>query len=64
MFGSRLRSARKDASQSQGDLSRVCGLHLSEISKIETGRREPRLLTILIISDGLSLHARWRCLSV
>lgn len=53
----RLRSAKDPVQNkpiySQEDLSRDSGLHRTQIQKIETGKVEPRLSTLLILADAL-----------
>jgi transcriptional regulator with XRE-family HTH domain len=52
-FGERVRRLRVAAALSEDELARRCGL--VTISKIETGRREPRLSQILMLCDGLGV---------
>jgi transcriptional regulator with XRE-family HTH domain len=52
-FGERVRRLRITAALSEDELARRCGL--VTISKIETGRREPRLSQILMLCDGLGV---------
>lgn len=47
----RLRTTRACISQEQ--LASVAGLHRTEIGKIEQGRVEPRLTTLVILADAL-----------
>jgi transcriptional regulator with XRE-family HTH domain len=54
-FGANLRRARLAAGLSQEGLSQRCGLHLTEISRLENGLRDPRLSTIVRVSAGLAL---------
>ena len=56
-FGVNLRRARSDAGLSQEQLSDLCGLHSTEISRLERGVREPRLGTIVRLARGLGVPA-------
>jgi len=56
-FGANVRRVRlaKRPRCSQEQLSYTTGLHRTEIGKIEQGAVEPRLTTLLILADGLSV---------
>jgi len=56
-FGANVRRVRmaKRPPCSQERLSHATGLHRTEIGKIEQGMVEPRLTTLLILADGLSV---------
>jgi transcriptional regulator with XRE-family HTH domain len=54
-FGANLRRARLAAGLSQEGLSQRSGLHLTEISRLENGQRDPRLSTIVRVAAGLAL---------
>jgi len=56
-FGANVRRVRtaKRPRCSQEQLSYATGLHRTEIGKIEQGAVEPRLTTLLILADGLSV---------
>ena len=54
-FGANLRRARLAAGLSQEGLSQRSGLHLTEISRLENGLRDPRLSTIVRVAAGLGL---------
>lgn len=56
-FGANVRRLRlaKRPRCSQEQLSYATGLHRTEIGKIEQGAVEPRLTTLLILADGLSV---------
>jgi transcriptional regulator with XRE-family HTH domain len=56
-FGVNLRARRLAAGWSQQELSDRCGLHLTEISRLENGRRDPRLDTIARLADALGIPA-------
>ena len=55
-FAANLRRARNEAGLSQEQLSDLCGLHATEISRLERGVREPRLGTIVRLARGLGLR--------
>jgi transcriptional regulator with XRE-family HTH domain len=56
-FGTNVRRVRmaKRPPFSQEKLSLATGLHRTEIGKIEQGAVEPRLTTLMILADGLSV---------
>jgi transcriptional regulator with XRE-family HTH domain len=56
-FGANVRRVRVSAEPrcSQERLSHATRLHRTEIGKIEQGAVEPRLTTLLILADGLSV---------
>jgi transcriptional regulator with XRE-family HTH domain len=56
-FGANVRRVRmaKHPPCSQERLSHTTGLHRTEIGKIEQGAVEPRLTTLMILADGLSV---------
>lgn len=56
-FAANLRGARIEAGISQEELSERCGLHSTEISRLERAAREPRLGTIVRLARGLDLAA-------
>ncbi len=56
-FGANLRRARLEAGLTQEQLSDLCGLHSTEISRLERAVREPRLSTIVQVARGLGLPA-------
>jgi transcriptional regulator with XRE-family HTH domain len=56
-FGANVRRVRtaKRPHFSQERLSEATGLHRTEVGKIEQGLVEPRLSTLYILADGLSV---------
>jgi transcriptional regulator with XRE-family HTH domain len=54
-FAANLRRHREAAGLSQEALADRCGLHRTEISLLERGRRSPRLETIVNLARGLEL---------
>ncbi len=69
-LGQALRTARRERNMTQADLSELCGVSRTQISRIESGRANPRVSTIsrmlrsltcsltLVIedNDGFDLH--------
>jgi transcriptional regulator with XRE-family HTH domain len=55
LFGRNLRSARERSRLSQAALGRQAGISASEVSRLEAGEREPRLSTILRLSEALDI---------
>lgn len=54
-FGAAVRQHRKAAQLSQDDLAYEAGLDRTYISGIETGRRNPSLLTIELLADAMDV---------
>jgi transcriptional regulator with XRE-family HTH domain len=54
-FGANLRRAREAAGLSQLSLQLSSGVHMTEISRYENGKKEPRLTTIVRLANGLDL---------
>ena len=54
-FGRNLRGRRLASGWSQQQLSDRCELHLTEISRLENGHRNPRLSTIVKLADALGI---------
>lgn len=54
-FGANVRRYRKRLDLSQEALGFKCGLHPTEISRLERARREPRLGTIVVIARALEV---------
>ncbi|HYM54999.1 MAG TPA: helix-turn-helix transcriptional regulator [Solirubrobacteraceae bacterium] len=56
-FGANVRRLRTAHGRgiSQEQLAGLTGLHRTEIGRIEQGRVEPRLTTLLILADGLGV---------
>lgn len=57
-FGKKLREVRLKKKLSQGDVSRILGVHRSYISGLERGRRNPSLLTVQKIAKALGISAK------
>lgn len=54
-LGANIRELRRAAGLSQIELSHRCGLHFSEISRLERGGRDARLSTIVKVAQGLGV---------
>lgn len=54
-FAINLRRTRRAAGLSQEQLADRCGLHATEISRLERGVREPRLSTIVRLARALEI---------
>jgi DNA-binding XRE family transcriptional regulator len=55
LVGARIRAVRESASLSQLELSRRSGVAQESLSRIETGRRDPRLGTLRRLAQGMGL---------
>lgn len=56
-FGRNLRAKRVARGMSQETLGHSCGLHPTEISRLERAAREPRLSTIVRLARALDTTA-------
>lgn len=56
-FGANLRSLRTAAGLSQQELGDRASLHMTEISRLERGLRDPRLETVARLATALGLPA-------
>jgi transcriptional regulator with XRE-family HTH domain len=54
-FGLNLRRLRTVAELTQMELSNRSGLDMAEISRLERGKKDPRLSTIVRLATGLQL---------
>jgi DNA-binding XRE family transcriptional regulator len=54
-FGRRLRALRAKHGVSQDELARLTDVHSTAIGRLERGKREPRLTTILKLARGLGV---------
>jgi len=55
VFGRHLRQVRHERGLSQTQLAQRAGLHSSEIGRLEHGRRDPRLQTIVTLAAALGV---------
>jgi len=56
-LGANLRRLRTAAGLSQMELSNRSGVDMAEISRLERGRKDPRLTTIVRVASGLDVDA-------
>lgn len=54
VFGDILRAARNASGLSQQKLSELSGVTQNAITKIESGKRNPNLLTVKLLAAGLN----------
>jgi transcriptional regulator with XRE-family HTH domain len=57
-FGKKLKEVRLKKNLSQGDVSRILGVHRSYISGLERGARNPSLLTVQKVAKALGVNAK------
>lgn len=57
-FGKKLKEVRLKNNLSQGDISRILGVHRSYISGLERGIRNPSLLTVQKVAKALGVNAK------
>ena len=55
IFGSHIRSFRKQAGMSQERLAEVCGLHRTYVGAVERGERNVSLLNIVTLARALNI---------
>lgn len=55
-FGLNLKAARRRAGVTQEDLGFRCGLHRTEIGLVESGKRLPRIDTLIKLASALNIH--------
>jgi len=54
-FGANLRAAREHAGLTQEALAHLADFHPTEVNRIERGRRNPGLITILRLATALGI---------
>jgi transcriptional regulator with XRE-family HTH domain len=54
-LGSNLRAARLDLELTQEQLADLSGVHATEVSRIEAGKRDPRVSTVERLADALRI---------
>lgn len=57
VFGERVRDRRLELRLSQEAAAVRCGIHWTQLGKVERGQRSLRLETIVKIADGLDIDA-------
>jgi transcriptional regulator with XRE-family HTH domain len=55
-LGKNLRAAREKRELTQEQLSERSGVQAGEISRIETGKRDPQISTLLKLAKGLGVE--------
>jgi transcriptional regulator with XRE-family HTH domain len=55
LFGEHLRSLRKERHLTQEDLSQKCQMYAPYVGEIERGEKNPTLITLKKIADGLGI---------
>jgi transcriptional regulator with XRE-family HTH domain len=56
-FGANLRRTRREAGLTQEALTESTGVHMTEISRLENGQKDPQLTTIVRLATGLGIPA-------
>jgi transcriptional regulator with XRE-family HTH domain len=56
-FGANLRRSRREAGLTQEGLRDTSGVHMTEISRLENGQKDPQLTTIVRLAKGLGIPA-------
>jgi transcriptional regulator with XRE-family HTH domain len=54
-LGTNLREARKKLELTQEQVAERCGVHPTEISRIEAGKRDPRISTLRRLAKAVEL---------
>lgn len=54
-LGSNLRAARLDLELTQEQLADLSGVHATEVSRIEAGKRDPRVSTVERLANALKI---------
>lgn len=57
----RLREAMEDAGKTAADLAEETGLHHSSISRYKSGKMEPKVKAIGLLSRALGVSEMWLC---
>jgi transcriptional regulator with XRE-family HTH domain len=56
-FAAKVKQARREAGLTQEAVSDASGIHVTEVSRIERGLRDPRVSTMLRLADALGVNA-------
>lgn len=56
-FAANVRRARAEASMTQEQVADASGIHVTEVSRIERGLRDPRVSTVLRLAKALGVPA-------
>lgn len=54
-FGGRLREARERLGLTQEEVARRSGVHVTEISRMEAGKRDPKISTLRRLANALEV---------
>lgn len=54
-FGTRLREARERLGLTQEDVAQRSGVHASEISRMEAGKRDPKISTLERLAEAVEV---------
>ncbi len=57
--GDRLRWARRRRAWTQGDLANASGVSVPALTRIETGRTQPRPTTLVKLAHALQVNVAW-----
>jgi transcriptional regulator with XRE-family HTH domain len=55
-LGANLRDARKRLGLTQEEVAERSGVHATEVSRIEAGKRDPRVSTLARLAEAVELH--------
>lgn len=56
-FAANVKRARSEAGMTQEQVADASGIHVTEVSRIERGLRDPRISTVLKLADALGVPA-------
>jgi transcriptional regulator with XRE-family HTH domain len=54
-LGTNLREARERLGLTQEQVAERCGVHATEVSRIEGGKRDPRISTLIRLANALEV---------
>ncbi|MEX2448010.1 MAG: helix-turn-helix transcriptional regulator [Solirubrobacterales bacterium] len=54
-LGANVRAARKQLALTQEQVADRCGVHATEVSRIEGGKRDPQVSTVLRLAKALEV---------
>ncbi|HEX5762019.1 MAG TPA: helix-turn-helix transcriptional regulator [Solirubrobacterales bacterium] len=54
-FGSKLREARERLGLTQEEVAQRSGVHVTEISRMEAGKRDPKISTLRRLAEALEV---------
>lgn len=54
-LGTNLRDARERLGLTQEQVAERCGVHATEVSRIEGGKRDPRISTLIRLANALEV---------